>query len=102
MCYNQNVYLHHSHPYRCLLGGQAVEEKRHSEITFELLEKLRIEAMLREDELASETGRVLESIGTLNDPELSELANEAEDIGIEIAHLERMLAQFDYTRNDKR
>lgn len=91
-----SVYLpiglpkHHDRRKYCI-----VERNDYIEITPELIEKLKIEVMLREDELAIETDKSLEKAGTLNDPDLSEIANEVEDFTMKVETLERMLKRLD-------
>lgn len=78
-----------------IIGGCIVERNELNEITPELLEKLKIEVMLREDELAQETDKSLEKAGALNDPDLCEIANEVEDFAMKVETLEKMLKQAD-------
>ncbi|HWQ58049.1 MAG TPA: hypothetical protein VN540_03440 [Clostridia bacterium] len=72
-----------------------MESKYYPDITSELLEQLKIEVMLREDELAIETDKSLETAGALNDPDLCEIASEVEDFAIKVEALEKQLGQFD-------
>jgi hypothetical protein len=76
-----------------------VERNEYDEITPELIEKLKIEAMLKEDELAIETDRSLEKAGALNDPDLCEIAHKVEDFAINIETLEKQLRQTDGAEN---
>lgn len=70
-----------------------MERKESNNITLEMIEELKIEVMLREDELAIKTDKSLERSGTLNDPDLCETANKVEDFRMQIDTLEKQLKQ---------
>ena len=71
-------------------------------ITAELLEELKRKAMLMEDELAIEGGRQFEQTGRLNDPGLCEMSIEYENLRMDIEVMERMLAQVEEIKDEKR
>ena len=71
-------------------------------VTAELLEELKRKAMLMEDELAIEGGRQFERTGRLNDPGLCEMSIEYENLRMDIEVMERMLAQVEEIKNEKR
>lgn len=71
-------------------------------VTAELLEELKRKAMLMEDELAIEGGRQFEQTGRLNDPGLCEMSIEYENLRMDIEVMERMLAQVEEIKNEKR
>ncbi len=71
-------------------------------VTAELLEELKRKAMLMEDELAIEGGRQFEQTGRLNDPGLCEMSIEYENLRMDIEVMERMLAQVEEIKDEKR
>ena len=71
-------------------------------VTAELLEELKRKAMLIEDELAIEGGRQFEQTGRLNDPGLCEMSIEYENLRMDIEVMERMLAQVEEIKDEKR
>ena len=71
-------------------------------VTAELLEELKRKAMLMEDELAIEGGRQFEQTGRLNDPGLCEMSIEYENLRMNIEVMERMLAQVEEIKDEKR
>ena len=71
-------------------------------VTAELLEELKRKAMLMEDELAIEGGRQFERTGRLNDPGLCEMSIEYENLRMDIEVMERMLAQVEEIKDEKR
>ena len=71
-------------------------------VTAELLEELKRKAMLMEDELAIEGGRQFERTGRLNDPGLGEMSIEYENLRMDIEVMERMLAQVEEIKDEKR
>ena len=79
-------------------------------VTAELLEELKRKAMLMEDELAIEGGRQFEQTGRLNDPGLceiysaniNEMSIEYENLRMDIEVMERMLAQVEEIKDEKR
>lgn len=74
----------------------------YNEITHELIEKLKIEMMLREDELAIETDQSLETAGAFSDPDLCEIANKVEDFAMKIETPEKRLKRMDFAENSSR
>ncbi len=58
-------------------------------ITSELLEKLRIEVMLREDEVAKKADESAGKAGMLNDPELATMAEDVENFSMHLHMLEK-------------
>ena len=58
--------------------------------------------MLMEDELAIEGGRQFEQTGRLNDPGLCEMSIEYENLRMDIEVMERMLAQVEEIKDEKR
>ena len=68
-----------------------LERKDKFEITPELIERLKAEVMLMEDELALETYRSFETAGAFNDPGLCEIASEVENFAMSVETFERML-----------
>lgn len=78
-----------------------MERRDDINITLELLEKLQIDLMLREDELAGKTEKSLERAGKLNDPDLSELANEVEKICLQLCDFEKFFARIDAAEKNK-
>ena len=71
-------------------------------VTAELIEELKRKAMLMEDELAIEGGRQFEQTGRLNDPGLCEMSIEYENLRMDIEVMERMLAQVEEIKDEKR
>ena len=71
-------------------------------VTAELLEELKRKAMLMEDERAIEGGRQFEQTGRLNDPGLCEMSIEYENLRMDIEVMERMLAQVEEIKDEKR
>ncbi len=70
-------------------------------ITPELLEELKRKAMILEDELAIEGGRVFETTGRLNDPAICKMGVEYENLNLDIAKLERLLKEAEAAQADK-
>lgn len=69
------------------------KKKQEDVITPELLEKLRIEVMLREDEVAKKADESVEKAGTLNDPELAAMAADVEDFSMKLGMLEKQFRE---------
>ncbi|MBE5785631.1 MAG: hypothetical protein E7330_07535 [Clostridiales bacterium] len=63
------------------------------QITPELLEELKRKALILEDELAIEGGRVFEATGRLNDPAICKMGVEYENLNLDIEKLERLLKE---------
>lgn len=62
-------------------------------ITPELLEELKRKALILEDELAIQGGRIFEETGKLNDPAICEMGIEYENLNLDIEKFEFLLAE---------
>lgn len=71
-------------------------------ITPELLEELKRKAMILEDELAIEGGRVFEATGRLNDPAICKMGVEYENLQFDIAKFETLLKEAETAESDKK
>ena len=71
-----------------------MEQSEHFEITPELIERMKLEVMLMEDELAQEIDRSAEAVGAFNDPGLCEIASGVENFAMTVEMLEKMLRRL--------